>query len=312
MVHQDIIHTYASEGSILPIGVTDTALIDMWLHDLAESTKDAYATDIQQFLEHAGVPLQCVTLPHLHSYKDRLQAQGLEPATVARKLKAVKSLLTFAYKTGYTRFNVGAVLKVPKLKNELAERLLTEEQTFSIIHEERWHNPRNYLLLRLLYVTGARVSEICNLRWRDVQPRGETGQVTLFGKGGKTRFVLLRPEVYRLLIDFRDGATGAMFVFQSRGGNGRKKGNKLDTSQVYRIVEQAAIRAKVALYEDKKGRTRSDVSPHWLRHAHATHAMENGATLALIRDTLGHESIETTSKYSHAHPDQSSAQYLKM
>lgn len=311
-MHQDSIRAYSQEGSILPVDTTDAMLIQMWMHELADSTKDAYTIDIQQFLDSAGVSLQQAMLPHLYTYKDALQAQGLEPATVARKLKTVKSLFTFAYKTGYIRFNVGTALKIPKMKNELAERLLTEEQTFSIIHEERWHNPRNYLLLRLLYVTGARVSEICNLRWRDVQQRGETGQVTLFGKGGKTRFVLLKPEVYHMLIDFRDGATVSMFVFQSRGGNGRKQGNKLDTSQVYRIVEQAAIRAKVALYEDEKGRTRSNVSPHWLRHAHATHAMENGASMALIRDTLGHESIETTSKYSHAHPDQSSAQYLKM
>lgn len=311
-MHRDSIHAQPQEGSILPINTTDAMLIGMWLHELADSTKEAYMTDIQQFLEHAGVSLQQVMLPHLYVYKDELQIQGLEPATVARKLKAVKSLLTFASKTGYTRFNVGAVLKVPKLKNELAERLLTEEQTFSIIHEERWYSPRNYLLLRLLYVTGARVSEICNLRWKDIQPRGETGQVALFGKGGKTRFVLLKLQVYRMLVDFRADAPGNTFVFQSRGGNGRKRGNKIDTSQVYRIVERAAIRAKVALYEDEKGRTRSYVSPHWLRHAHATHAMENGASMALIRDTLGHESIETTSKYSHAHPDQSSAQYLKM
>ena len=71
---------------------------------------------------------------------------------------------------------------------------------------------------------------------------------------------------------------------------------------VFRIVQAAARRAGI------EGR----VSPHWMRHAHATHALENGAPITLVKETLGHKSIETTAKYTHVRPNASSGQYLKV
>ena len=83
-------------------------------------------------------------------------------------------------------------------------------------------------------------------------------------------------------------------VFRSRTGKA------LDRSRVLRIVQEAAKRAGVD----------GDVSPHWLRHAHATHSLERGAPIHLVQATLGHASIATTSRYLHARPSQSSAQFL--
>lgn len=306
--------------SILPPGTTDEKLISMWLRDSAQSTKDAYKMDIEQFFSSVGVTIQEVRLDHLQDYKEELEDLGLQPATIARKLNAVKSLLSFAKKTGYTPFNVGTMIKLPKMKDELAERILTEEQALEIIHlEKQQKNQRNYVLLRLMYATGARVSEICKLKWKDVHPRGDTGQVTLFGKGGKTRHIILKPETYKVLAEYRQGASDDEYVFKSRGGGKGHAGSILDESQVFRIVENAAIRANIATYQATQRRkgvttqvTRSHVSPHWWRHAHASHALENGANIILVKETLGHKSIDTTTKYTHVHPDKSSSQYLKM
>jgi integrase/recombinase XerD len=170
-----------------------------------------------------------------------------------------------------------------------------------------------------LYASGVRVSELCELCWKDVQARGDTGQITVFGKGEKTRHVLLRRESYEELVALREDAPPDAPVFRSRGGGRGKSGRKLDASQVFRIVEAAAIRAKVATYtepviQDEKQvkRTRSRVSPHWLRHAHASHALDNGASIAVVKETLGHESIETTAGYTHVRPGTSSSQFLKI
>jgi len=70
---------------------------------------------------------------------------------------------------------------------------------------------------------------------------------------------------------------------------------------VFRMVRASALRAGIA-----------NVSPHWMRHAHATHSLENGAPITLVKDTLGHKSIETTAKYTHVRPNASSGQYLKV
>jgi integrase/recombinase XerD len=217
----------------------------------------------------------------------------------ARKLAVVKSLFSFASKIGYVAFNVGATVAAPRHQNRLAERILPESPIQRMIALEP--NARNRALIRLAYASGGRVSEIAALKTRDVQPRTdsrsgrETAQITVFGKGGRTRAIPFSPETWeeiRKLVRWDDHDAP---VFRSR-----KRGGHLSRSQILRIVRQAALRAGIPL----------SVSPHWLRHAHATHALERGAPVALVRDTLGHASIATTNKYVHARPGESSSRYL--
>ena len=137
--------------------------------------------------------------------------------------------------------------------------------------------------------------EAAGLRWRDVQPRDDTGQVTVFGKGGRTRAVLLPASVWRLLTGLRDDAGPEAVVFRSRSGGGA-----LNASQVHRVVKAAALRAGLP----------PEVSAHWLRHAHASHSLDRGAPISLVQATLGHASVATTGRYLHARPNDSSARYL--
>jgi len=308
---------YTPQESVLPDDTSDDQLIAMWLHDKSDSTQEEYTRDIQQFREYVSVPLKRLTLPDLQAYADELKLLDIKPATIARRLKSIKSLLSFVQRTGYIRFNIGTMVKVPKLKKTLAERIMTEAQVFTMLAKEA--NPRNHALLRLLYASGIRVSEVCDLCWEDVQPHGDSGQITVFGKGEKTRIILLTPDTYRELLTLHNDAAPGAPIFRSRGGASGKAGRKLDPSQVTRIVEAAACRAGIAVYTEtvivegkQVQRSRSRVSPHWLRHAHASHALDNGASIAVVKETLGHESIETTAGYTHIRPGVSSAQYLKI
>ncbi len=106
-------------------------------------------------------------------------------------------------------------------------------------------------------------------------PRQEGGQITVFGKGGKTRTVLLKPKAWQQLLSIKGDATAVDAIFRSRKGGGA-----LDLSQV-RIVYAAAKRAGL---EQK-------VSPHWLRHAHASHALDRSVPIHLVQATLGHASV---------------------
>ena len=154
---------------------------------------------------------------------------------------------------------------------------------------------RDRAILRLLYAGGLRVSELCALTWKDLTSRHQSGQVTVFGKGGKTRTVLLPYGVWQELCQLRGdrGSQEPVFPSQQRGGH-------LDRTQVYRIVKAAAKRAGLE----------GNVSPHWLRHAHASHSLERGAPLHLVQETLGHSSVATTERYLHTRPNDSSAMYL--
>jgi integrase/recombinase XerD len=145
-----------------------------------------------------------------------------------------------------------------------------------------------------LYVGGFRVAELCSLKWSDLQRRDSAGQITVFGKGGKTRTVLMPESVWNAVQSLRGDAGENNPVFRSR------KGGHLDESQVWRIVRKASTRAGI----DKA------VSCHWLRHAHASHALDRGAPIHLVQATLGHSSIATTGRYLHARPTESSSRYL--
>lgn len=269
---------------------SDLQLIDLWLYGKSEHTQKAYAADIERFCSFVGKPLRQVALQDLQAYLDSLD--GLSANTRKRAINSVKSLFTFGQKLGYLTFNVAAALKAPKVKNTLAERILTESEVMTMIALTK--DERNKVLLRLLYASAGRISEVCALKWRDVQPNGKSGQVTLFGKGEKTRAVKLSAETWKALCAMRRNVSLDDPVFRSR------KGGHLDPSQAWRIVRAAAIRAGIE----------GNVSPHWFRHSHASHALDRGATVALVRDTLGHSSLAVTSMYVHAKPDESSALHL--
>jgi integrase/recombinase XerD len=156
--------------------------------------------------------------------------------------------------------------------------------------------PRDRILLRLLYQGGLRVSEAVGLRWRNLRPHGEAGQITVFGKGGRTRSIALPTPLWAELISLRGSAAAEEPVFPSRSGK------VLDRGRVRVILRQTAQRAGIA----------SPVSPHWLRHAHASHALDHGAPIHLVQATLGHASIGTTSAYLHSRPAVSSASFLSI
>jgi integrase/recombinase XerD len=191
-------------------------------------------------------------------------------------------------------FNVCAVVKAPPVKNTLVERIMAEPDTLQMLALEP--KPRNRALLTALYGGGLRIAEVCGLRWRDLAERdGEAGQATIYGKGGKTRVVLLSAATWKLLSELRQNAGPDDPVFRSRKG-----GTALDGSAVHRIVKAAAARAGLS----------AEVSAHWLRHAHASHFLDRGAPIHLVQATLGHASVATTGRYLHARPSDSSARYL--
>ena len=137
------------------------ALLASWLHGRSPHSTRAYQANIARFLAHARKPLTAVTLADLQGYADSLAAAGLAPASQARMLAAVKSLLTFAHTTGYLPFNPGRGLRLPGVRGRLAERIPSEEDVLSLLAHEP--NRRNHALIRLLYAAGLRLSEACAL-----------------------------------------------------------------------------------------------------------------------------------------------------
>ena len=289
--------------AIAPSSASNTpteGLLDLWLRGKSPHPQRYYRREALKFLAIVNKSIESITLADVQGYATALSQSSLAVSSVARAIAAIKSLFTFAHqKTGLVKANPAGAVTLPKVKDSLAERILPEWVVQTMIGLEP--NKRNRALLKLLYVAGLRVSEVTQLQWFSLQPRDVGGQVLVYGKGGKTRAIKLPCSLWQELQWLRGDAAIGEPVFTSR----KKKGFLLEM-QVNRIVKAAAKRVP-----GLEGTVADTVSPHWLRHAHASHAMDRGAPVHLVKETLGHANIATTGRYLHARPTDSSSLYLE-
>jgi integrase/recombinase XerD len=269
---------------------TDQKLIEMWLHNRPSSTASGYRRNALNFLAFVAKPLHEVALEDLQRYADYLRSQGLKESSMRTKVNNIKSLFTFATKLNYCRFNVAAALRVSKQSSSVSGRILNQKDVLRLIDAAEG---RDKNLLKLIYATGMRVSEACRLKWSDFRERDDGSvQVTVLGKGSKIRSVIVPAMVWIDLEKGKKEGDGAVFK--------TNRGKPLDRIAAHKIIKKVA---EVAGINPK-------VSIHWLRHSHCTHALNKGAPIALVRDSMGHSSIAVTDIYSHSSPLDSSSNYL--
>lgn len=274
---------------------TDRELVAVWLKshaDGSEHTRRAYARIGERFIAALGCDLRRATIDDVQAALEAMRhtdkGSEAKAATVNTYIAAVKSFLGFAHKVGFTQFNAAPLIKLRKAPRLLAPKLMPEVDVQLL---RRAAKPgRDRTMIDVAYFGGLRVSELVGITWAQVLPRdsGEV-QVALIGKGGKARNVLLPVDVAQALQVLRVGAAPGDRVFP------------ITERRVNAIIKSTAKRAGVS----------PDASAHWLRHAHASHALDNGAPIQLVSQTLGHADLKTTSVYAHAKPGDSSSRYLK-
>jgi site-specific recombinase XerD len=277
----------------------DSKLISMWLQlKHSEHTRRAYAHVVDSFRQHTNyIPLAQITLAHLLAYLDGVTGSD---ANKALHTNVLKSLFTYCSEQFPALFpiNYGRPIKAHILRSKLAQRILSEADVIRMI--DRTENTRDHAMLHLMYHSGLRVSEVVALKWAQIQASENGAVLDVWDKGEKQRYVPISQAMYDELCT-PDGQVGAdRYVFQSR----KSKGGVLpmDTRQVDRIVLEAARRAGI----------QGNVSAHWLRHANASHALDNGAPIHVVQQSLGHASLVTTTRYTHIKPGNGSSQYIKI
>ena len=256
------------------------AAIDRFLATptLAESTRRAYASDLADFgewLGRTGRGLEDVDVRALAEYTAGLGRgrRDLAPATIARRLAAVRSFLRFTF--GAARVPETALPSRRRRHLPDAPKLAVVEEIIATAAGDDPLALRNTAILELTYSCGLRSAEVVGLRLGDVDFDQES--VRVLGKGNKERVVPLGERAARAVaIYLRDsrpslarGANDALFL--------SVRGRELDTSSLRRLMP----------------------NPHRLRHAYATHLLEGGADLRTIQELLGHASLSTTQIYSH-------------
>ena len=286
---------------------SNETLIELFLDMIAaergasRNTLDAYRRDLADFsadLSRSGSSIAAADSDELRAHLGRLAKRGLAVASVARRLSAIRQLYRFLYSEGHRGDDPAAVIEGPKRGRSLP-KVLTIKQVDDLLAQaregikaeaksERLRAARLNCLLEVLYATGLRVSELVALP--EAAARRDQRMLVIRGKGGRERLVPLNDQAKRTMTDYLALRAEAKldkskWLFPSFGESGH-------LSRQHFARELKALAAAAGLKA-------SQVSPHVLRHAFASHLLQNGADLRSVQLLLGHADIATTQIYTH-------------
>jgi site-specific recombinase XerD len=265
--------------------------VGMPARNLSERTRTEYSNDLLdliEFLEKRGVTkLADVSLSHLEVYQAEMDRRGFEDSTRRRKTYAIKSFFRFLYNQDVTRENIASRLIPPRIRRR-EPRFLSKEEYQRLLRVCS-HKPRDAAIVEMLLQTGMRLSELARLRLSDVEiPKritrepDNTGTARVTRKGGRVDTVPLNYKACQALAAWLkvrpDVDHDALFV------------SKFKTPMSKRVIQYT-----VKKYMDEA--EIENASVHTLRHTMATHHIALGTDPKTIQETLGHESLETTTIY---------------
>ncbi|KQO75020.1 site-specific tyrosine recombinase XerD [Rhizobium sp. Leaf262] len=289
----------------------DAARLDSFLEMMsaergaAENTLSSYErdlTDLKAFLQQRDMTLAEAATADLSAYLEHLSTQGFATSSQARRLSSMRQFYKFLYSEGLRGDDPTGILDAPRKGRSLPKTMSVKDVTALLSQASREADTegpgqmariRMHLLLELLYATGMRVSELVALPSTVLLHEGRF--LMIRGKGNKDRMVLLSRaamdamEKYdsarKTLLHQKDDQPESLWLFPSNGKEGH-----LPRQVFARDLKDIAIRA---------GLTPSAISPHVMRHAFASHLLQNGADLRAVQELLGHSDISTTQIYTH-------------
>jgi len=253
----------------------------------SQGTIKQYLNDIRLFVKITNnMPWEVSSKTILFFLLDLKRKRGYKSSTLYRKICSLKTFYEFLKRLGLIDENPIDNIERPKLRKRLPQFLTEEEVKRLIMVADKF---RNKLIVRLLYTTGLRVSELVNLNWEDIDFKNKE-IIVRSGKGGKGRIVLVDEATLKMLLKYKEMT-------------GKDRGSVFDLSvrTVQHIIKELRERAKLT----KK------VTPHVLRHTFATHLLEAGADIRAIQELLGHSSLSTTQIYTHVTREHIRKEYLK-
>jgi integrase/recombinase XerD len=294
---------------------SDERLIDLYLDMLAAergaaaNTLEAYRRDLEDFSDHLaehGGSVASADSDAIRGYLARLSERGLSTASVARRLSAVRQLYRFLYAEGNRKDDPAAAIEGPKRGRALPKVLSVShvDQLLTVARRgmegdaaitERLRAARLTCLLEVLYATGMRVSELVALPASAAQR--DQRMLIVRGKGNKERLVPLNESAKQAMRDY--------LALREEAGTTLKKGSTKAAKWLFPSFGASGHLTRQHFARDLKalaaatGLKPKQVSPHVLRHAFASHLLQNGADLRSVQTLLGHADISTTQIYTH-------------
>ena len=257
----------------------------------SDNTIINYKKDLEEYetyLKENNKNIKDTDYKFIRSYLTYMFDKKYEKKTVSRHISTLRSYYKYLYEEKKIKKNPMELISNPKLDKKLPNFLYYDELEIllNIPDKSTTLGLRDALILELLYSTGIRVSELINIKMKDINRSNK--KILIMGKGSKERYVLYG-DVLSNLLD--------IYIYESR--------SKLNKNSEYLILNKngngitdRGIRLIISKIL-KQGSLDFHVSPHTLRHTFATHMLENGADLKSVQELLGHENLSTTQVYTH-------------
>lgn len=259
---------------------------------LAENSLHAYRRDLEDLERHlagSGKTFLTAGPDEFRGYLQSQSRQGQSTRTVSRRLAAIRVFLRFLTAQGHDRANVLQQLERPKPERSLP-KVLNRAQVNQLIAAPDPKSPlfsRDVAILELLYASGLRATELCEIGLRDVNL--DIGCVRVLGKGSKERIVPMGRAAVEAL---------SRYLLEDRPAFDRRNCDRVFLSRTGKPLDRIALWMLVEKHGRRSGLLKS-ISPHTLRHCFASHLLGGGADLRVVQELLGHSDINTTQIYTH-------------
>lgn len=262
------------------------------------NTINSYLSDIKEYQEFKKGDILSSTKEDILAYLKTIK--NLESTTISHKISSLKSFFKYYQKREKIKANPLANIKSPKIAKKLPTYLTLEEVSKLLdVEIKSPYDARNKAILELLYSSGIRISELCNMQTSNYN--SYECIIRLIGKGSKERIIPLGDYAISVLEDYINNYRPKINKKNINSIFINNRGDAVSRQFIFKVIKKECL---------KKG-IRKNVSPHTLRHTFATHLLQNGADLRIIQELLGHENISTTQIYTHVSNQELKNDYQK-
>lgn len=262
------------------------------------NTINSYLSDIKEYQEFKKGDILSSTKEDILAYLKTIKS--LESTTISHKISSLKSFFKYYQKREKIKINPLANIKSPKIAKKLPTYLTLEEVSKLLdVEIKSPYDARNKAILELLYSSGIRISELCNMQTSNYN--SYECIIRLIGKGSKERIIPLGDYAISVLEDYINNYRSKINKKNINSIFINNRGDAVSRQFIFKVIKKECL---------KKG-IRKNVSPHTLRHTFATHLLQNGADLRIIQELLGHENISTTQIYTHVSNQELKNDYQK-
>ena len=259
---------------------------------LTINTADSYIRDIKEYLKYD-------TNNDINDYLKYLKNKGIKTSSLSRKITSIKGFYNFLYKNNYIGKNLLINIDLPKREQRIPT-YLTYGEIDRLLKSISKEDYLSKAIIEVLYGCGFRVSELINIRLKDVL--FEEKMVKCIGKGNKQRFLPINDIALSSIYEYIKNIRNKLNIKEEKDIlflNSR--GKKINRQRIFKLVKELGNKAKI----------KKNISPHVIRHSFATHLIENNANLRAVQIMLGHKNIATTEIYTHINADKLIEDYDK-